>query len=589
MCGIAGVFERDRGRAVPPSLVATMVDAVRHRGPDDDGFFFADGVGLGMCRLSIIDVAGGKQPLCDESGQVVVMQNGEIYNYKELRASLIATGHRLATESDTEVIAHLYEESGLEFAAALNGMFAIALYDHTRRRLVLARDRLGKKPLFVHVSDERVVFGSEMKSLIGTHTFATSVDFAALHDYLSFNFVPPPRTMFNEIRHVAPGTLLVVEAGTVRELRFWELRPAVARPWGPSRLEELRALFLDSVALRLRADVPVGLYLSGGVDSSAIAWGIAEAHHGPTDAFAIGFSQAEFDETANAREVATALGLPLRVLRADDLLLSELPTVIRHTEQPHGDASFMPLLALAREASRSLKVVLTGEGADEIFGGYAWHRAAPYNTRDPWDAVRARFETNVVFRHDEKRVIERGALLAVGRERDSAELLREELGRAAGLDPIAQTLFVDTTLLLPGNNLVKADRMGMAFGLELRCPFLDYRLVEFAFTIPGPDRVRDGDGKWPLRQVVGPHLPAAAGRAKRMFGVPVRDWFRSSEHPLLNLLGDERPARLDEWIDGTAIARLLDEHRSGRADHTRKLRALLALAVWTREFSPGLG
>jgi asparagine synthase (glutamine-hydrolysing) len=566
-----------------------MVNAVRHRGPDDDGFFFADGVGLGMCRLSIIDVAGGKQPLCDESGDVVVVQNGEIYNYKELRASLIAKGHRLATGSDTEVIAHLYEDGGLEFAAKLNGMFAIALYDQKRQRLVLARDRLGKKPLFVHVDAERVVFGSEMKSLLGTRTFATSVDFTALHDYLSFNFVPLPQTMFSQIRHLAPGTLLVAEAGRVREQKFWELRPGATQPWGRDRREELRALFLDAVALRLRADVPVGLYLSGGVDSSAVAWGITEAHHGPTDAFAIGFSNPEFDETSAAREVASALGLPLHVLRADEALLSELPTVIRHTEQPHGDASFMPLLALAREASRSLKVVLTGEGADEIFGGYAWHAAEPYNTRDPWDTVRARFEANAVFRHDEKIALERGALLAAERDRDSSLAVRELLGRAAECDPIAQTLFVDTTLLLPGNNLVKADRMGMACGLELRCPFLDYRLVEFAFTIPGPERLHDGEGKRPLREIVAPHLPAAAARAKRIFGVPVRDWFRSSEHPLLRLLADERPPQLDEWIDQRGVARLLDEHRGGRADHTRKLRALLALAVWTREFAPGLG
>ena len=586
MCGIAGVFERDPRRPVDPAVVRTMVDAIRHRGPDDDGFYFADGLGMGMCRLSIIDVAGGKQPLCDESGNVVVMQNGEIYNYKELRASLIATGHRFTTDSDTEIIAHLYEEVGLDFAAALNGMFAIALYDRKRRRLVLARDRIGKKPLFVHVGAERVLFGSEMKSLLGTMAFATSIDLASLHDYLSFNFVPPPRTMFNEIRHLAPGALLVAEDGAVRERSFWDLRPAATRPWSADHREELRALFLDAVRLRLRADVPVGLYLSGGVDSSAVAWGISEAKHGPTDAFAIGFGSAEFDETANAREVASALGLPLHVLRADDSLLAELPRVIHHSEQPHGDASFLPLLALARETSRSLKVVLTGEGADEIFGGYTWHAAAPYNTRDPWGTVRERFEANAVFRHDEKAALERGTLAAAGSERDSAIVVRTQLDRAADLDPIAQTLFVDTTLLLPGNNLVKADRMGMAYGLELRCPFLDYRLVEFAFTIPGPDRVRDGEGKRPLREIVAPNLPAAAARAKRMFGVPLRDWFRSSDHPLLRLLADGRPARLDEWIEPRGIARLLEEHRGGARDHTRKLRALLALAVWTEEFGP---
>jgi asparagine synthase (glutamine-hydrolysing) len=588
VCGIAGVYEHDPRRPVAPAGIHRMVDAIRHRGPDDDGFFFADGVGLGMCRLSIIDVAGGKQPLCDESGDVVVMQNGEIYNYKELRAALADSGHRFTTESDTEVIAHLYEDKGPDFPASLNGMFAIVLFDRKRRRLVLARDRLGKKPLFVRVDAERVLFASEMKSLLGTDGFRTTVDLASLHDYLSFNFVPGPATIFSGIRQVAPGGTLVAEAGAVIERPYWELRAGPARPWDRARRDELRALFLDAVALRLRADVPVGLYLSGGVDSSAVAWAVAAAKHGPTDAFAIGFSSPEFDETPGATEVARALGLPLHVLRAGDELLSTLPDVIRHAEQPHGDASFLPMLALAREASRSLKVVLTGEGADETLGGYSWHAAAPYNTRDPWAVVRDRFESHAVFRHDDKIALERGALRRAGSERDSADVVRDQLGRARDADPLSQTLFVDTVLLLPGNNLVKADRMGMAHGLELRCPFLDYRLVELAFTIPGDDRVAGGVTKRPLRELLVGELPGAAARAKRMFGVPLRDWFRSSEHPLLRLLDEDRPRRMDEWIDPHGIERLREEHRSGVADHTRKLRALLALAVWTAEFGASL-
>jgi asparagine synthase (glutamine-hydrolysing) len=248
----------------------------------------------------------------------------------------------------------------------------------------------------------------------------------------------------------------------------------------------------------------------------------------------------------------------------------------------------MPMLALAREASRSLKVVLTGEGADETLGGYSWHADAPYNTRDPWAVVRERFESHAVFRHDDKLALERGALRRAGSERDSAEVVREQLGRARDADPLAQTLFVDTVLLLPGNNLVKADRMGMAHGLELRCPFLDYRLVELAFTIPGDERVAGGVTKRPLRELLAGELPGAAARAKRMFGVPLRDWFRSSEHPLLRLLDEDRPKRMDEWIDPRGIERLREEHRSGAADHTRKLRALLALAVWAAEFGASL-
>jgi asparagine synthase (glutamine-hydrolysing) len=588
VCGIAGVFEHDPRRRVEPEAIRRMVDLVRHRGPDGDGFFFDEGVGLGMCRLAIIDVAGGAQPLCDESGDVVVFQNGEIYNYRELRATLAVAGHRFATDSDTEVIAHLYEDRGADFPAALNGMFAIALFDRRRRRLVLSRDRLGKKPLFVRVDAAGVRFASELTSLLALAGPRPAVDLASLHDYLSFNFVPGTRTIFDGIRQIAPGATLVAESGRVSERTYWELRAGPTVAWTDARRDELRALFLDAVRLRLRADVPVGLYLSGGVDSSAVAWAVAAAKRGPTDAFAIGFADPEFDETPGATEVARSLGLPLHILRAGDELLSELPTVIRHAGQPHGDASFLPMLALAREASRSLKVVLTGEGADEILGGYTWHATAPYNTRDPWDQVRDRFDAHAVFGHEDKFALERDELRRIGRDRDSADVVRALLERARDADPIGQTLFVDTTLLLPGNNLVKADRMGMACGLELRCPFLDYRIVELAFTIPGDARVAAGVGKRPLRELLSGELPAAAARPKRMFGVPLRDWFRSSEHPLLRLLGGDRPRRLDEWIDPRGIERLLDEHRAGERDHTRKLRALLGLAVWVEEFGSRL-
>jgi asparagine synthase (glutamine-hydrolysing) len=583
VCGIAGIYERDAGHPVSAAVVRGMVDAVRYRGPDDDGFFGAPGIGLGMCRLSIIDVAGGHQPLCDESGDVTVIQNGEIYNYKELHAALVAKGHTLRTASDTEVIAHLYEDAGRDFAASLNGMFAIALYDRKRHRLVLARDRLGKKPLFVHDDGAHIAFASEITSLLGAGLFRPAVDLLALDQYLSFNFVPEPRTIFSEIRHLRPGSVLVADASGVTERPYWTLPTAATRHWDAATRDEFAALFRDAVALRLRADVPVGLYLSGGVDSSAVAWGVA-ANGARADAFAIGFDDPEFDETAGAREVAGALRLPLRAIRSGEDLLGELPAVIAHVQQPHGDASFMPMFVLAREASRSVKVVLTGEGADETLGGYGWHAGAPYNTRDEWRSVRERFESNAVFRREDKTALARGALARVTREHDPADAVRDVLARAPEADPLSQTLFVDTMLLLPGNNLVKADRMGMAHGLELRCPFLDHRLVEFAFSLPGPDRVRDGVGKHPLREMLAPHVPSAAARAKRMFGVPMRDWFRSSEHPLLRLLTADRPRVLDEWIDTAAVGRLLDEHRGGAADHTRKLRALLALAVWGERF-----
>ena len=587
VCGVAGVYELRPGHEPAGAVIGRMVDAIRHRGPDDDGFFTADGVALGMCRLSIIDVAGGHQPLCDESGQTVVMQNGEIYNYTELRAELVAKGHHLRTDSDTEVIAHLYEDDGLEFPKRLNGMFAIALFDRRHQRLVLVRDRLGKKPLFLYEDAERLLFASEIKGLLASGLVKTGVDRLALHDFLSFNFVPPPRTMFRAIRHLAPGTMLVAERGRLSERRFWELPAGPAEPWTHSRATEWLDLFEDAVSIRLRADVPVGLFLSGGVDSSAVAWAAGRAAHGPREAFTIGFDTPEFDETPGASATASELGLPLHVLRATDDLLDSWPDVIRAAEQPHGDASFMPMLSLARFARTRLKVVLTGEGADESLGGYAWHAAAPYNTTDPWPQVRARFEANAVFTHEEKLALYRGSLRSTGSARDSAALVAAQLQLAQDADPIAQTLFVDLSLLLPGNNLVKADRMGMACGLELRCPFMDYRLIELASTIPGPARVVDGIGKAPLRAALAPYLRAPANRPKRMFGVPLREWFRRSRHPRLAQLED-LPPLVAEWLDPAAVRRLLVQHRSGEFDHTRKLRAVLVVAMWADIFGSHL-
>jgi asparagine synthase (glutamine-hydrolysing) len=387
--------------------------------------------------------------------------------------------------------------------------------------------------------------------------------------------------MVEGIRHVPPATCVTIAEGRITERRFWRLSPdrAGAEDPGP----RIRALIEDSVALRLRADVPVGVYLSGGVDSSSTAWAVARKSGKAVRAFTIGFDALGFDETGEATKVANALGLPIEVLRSDADLLAELPAVMRYADQPHGDASFLPMLELARAARRHVKVVLSGEGADEIFGGYRWHASAPYNTRDRWDDVRERFEANAVFRHDEKRVLYGSRFPAEVASRDSAELVRDTLASAPELDPTNESLYVDLAVLLPGNNLVKADRMGMSCGLELRCPFMDYRLVELAFGIPGDRKIRDGVGKIPLREAMAEVLPdGAAWREKRMFAVPMTGWLRERMRPQLDaLLAGDAPVTGD-LLARDELRRLVDEHGSGRADHTRKLRALVALDAWAR-------
>lgn len=581
MCGIAGIIYRDPRQIVDNDLLVRMARTLAHRGPDDESIYSADGVGLAMRRLSIIDLAGGRQPLSEESGQILVMQNGEIYNYVELQQELRAAGHQLRTDSDTEVIAHLYEEDPQRFAERLNGMFALVVFDRRTRSVTLARDRFGKKPLYVHENSERVVFASELKALVDTGLVPRRLDPAALHDYLTFNFVPLPRTIVEGIRHIAPASCATIADGRITERRYWRLAPArvAADEAGP----RIRELLEDSVALRLRADVPVGVYLSGGVDSSSTAWAVAHRSGRSVRAFTIGFDAMGFDETAEATAVANALGLSIEVLRSDADLLADLPTVMRYADQPHGDASFLPMLELARAARRHVKVVLSGEGADEIFGGYRWHASAPYNTRDPWEDVRARVEMNAVFGHDDKRALYTSRVPAEIAARDSALLVRDTLATAPELDRANETLYVDLAVLLPGNNLVKADRMGMSCGLEIRCPFMDYRMVELAFGIPGDQKIQNGVGKIPLRQAMAGVLPdGAAWREKRMFAVPMTDWLRSRMDAQLDALVRGDAPVTGELLAVEELRRLADEHRSGRADHTRKLRALIALDAWAR-------
>lgn len=558
-----------------------MARTLAHRGPDDQSVYVADGVGLVMRRLSIIDVEGGKQPLTDESGRVVVMQNGEIYNYRELADDLRRAGHSFRSRSDTEVIAHLYEDDPVGFVRRLNGMFALVVLDRTTRTVVLARDRFGKKPLFIHHDEERVVFASELKTLLETGLVPDDMDPIALHDYLTFNFVPLPRTIVSGVRHVLPATVVTIIDGDITERHYWRLEPADVDP--DEMGDRIRDLLHDSVSLRLRADVPVGVYLSGGLDSSAVAWAVSDVSRQRVRAFTIGFDAAEFDETSAAAAVAKHLSLPLEVIHSEADLLADLPTVMYYADQPHGDASFLPMLVLARAARQHVKVVLTGEGADEIFGGYRWHGAAPYNTSDAWAVVRTRVESNAVFCHDEKLALYGPDFPPDAAARDSTEVVRHALESAPSLDPLNETLFVDLTVLLPGNNLVKADRMGMSCGLELRCPFLDYRLVELAFGIPGSAKVRNGLGKNPLRAAMAGYLPAeTVWREKRMFAVPMRDWLRRDDlGPLNALLSGDGPL-VGGILSRNEVRRLVTEHRSHHADHTRKLRALLALDVWAR-------
>ncbi|MHB1668864.1 MAG: asparagine synthase (glutamine-hydrolyzing) [Thiomonas sp.] len=625
MCGIYGYFDRS-GSSLAAQALAAMDASLVHRGPDDSGVFEAKGVAIGNRRLSIIDIAGGHQPFVSDDGKIALVQNGEIFNHVELRAELQRQGVRFHTDhSDTEVLLRLYEREGLDFLPRLNGMFAIAIFDARNPDLPtlhLVRDRIGVKPLFVQDDGSRALFGSEIKALLAAQPGKPTLDLPALQHYLAYNYVPPPFTLFAGVRHVMPGTVLSLTSTGSTTRRWWSLaeqQPAAQHfsAWQDNFL----ALLDDAVRLRLRADVPFGAFLSGGVDSSTVV-ALMARHMGapaagpspapppresrelgaarrslgrePVRSFCIGFPDPRFDESPFARDAAQRFGATHREQIVQPDMLDDWANVLWHCDQPHGDASFMPTLKVSELAVQDVKVVLTGDGGDELFAGYdkyAGFMADPALRGLPAaDFARQYVEHTGLFGAQARAALFqpwlRRKLADVDSVRDVAAPWFEQ---AAHFDRVNQMLFLDMMLLLPGNNLVKPDRMGMAVSLEARTPFLDWRMMEFAFRAEGGTKLHNGDKKHWFKRAVEPLIGAdLAHRKKQMFTVPIGDWFRDARkqwlHDLLfapNALG----ARL---FDMAQVRKLFDDHVSGGANHTRELRALAALELWARRFEPQL-
>ena len=620
MCGIAGELRLRSGARAQAERVRAMCDVMAHRGPDDFGEFVEAEVALGMRRLSIVDVAGGHQPIGNEDGSVQVVCNGEIYNSPSLRSGLLARGHRLRTSSDVEVIAHLYEEEGTAALARLDGMFAFALWDRRERRLVLGRDRVGIKPLYVAVRGEELLFGSEAKCLLAAGV-DPALDLQALHDYLTLGYVPGPASIFAGVRQLAPGHLLVAEpGGRVRTERYWELRGHVGRgaprsdaAWQAELLATLRA----AVESHLMSDVPLGVFLSGGLDSSTIVALMHELGVHPIRTFTIGFAEPTFDETDVARQVAARFGTEHHelVVRPDAATL--LPRLVRHFDEPFADSSAIPVWHLSELARRHVKVVLSGEGGDEMFAGYetyrAWRVASLYARLPRAIGGRALPElvrrlpvshARVSFDYKAKRFVAGAYLPPAAGHLWWKTVLAEDVkaalyanGTAAEVDPtvrlfeglyaesdgedLGRLQYIDAKLFLPADILVKVDRMSMAHSLEARVPFLDRAVVELARRVPARLRLRGLTTKYLLRRAMAGRLPAAVvdGR-KRGFNVPIPAWLtgelRDFTHDVL------APTRLRRQglFDPDAVGRLVAEHMTRRVDHSRAIWALLVLVVW---------
>ena len=620
MCGIAGLFHPDVPKPVEPARIRAMADTLAHRGPDGSGVWTAPGVGLGHRRLSIIDLEGGAQPMVSADRELAITYNGEIYNFREVRAELERLGHAFATQSDTEVILASWRQWGPSCLTRLNGMFALALYDAAEDALFLARDRLGVKPLYLAtLPDGALIFGSELKALLAHPRLRREPDARAVEDFLALGYVPDDACMVTGVTKLAAGHYLLVRRGRAvpAQVQWWDVdfsSPSTAK--ASVLEEELVERLREAVRSRMVADVPLGAFLSGGVDSSAVVAFMAEASRKAVETCAIGFDVADHDETRFAALVAErfATSHRTRTVASDDFSL--IDTLAEAFDEPFADASAMGTYRVSELAREKVKVALSGDGADEAFAGYRRYRLfsaeervrrlLPQGARGTLGAVGAvypkldwapqflRAKTTLVALGRSTEDAYADAVTATGlpvRSRlysshfrqilqgHRAETRYVEAMRAAPAgDPLSRAQYADLKIWLPGDILTKVDRASMAVGLEAREPLLDHRLVEFAARLPAKLRLRGGSGKWLLKKALGDRLPAEILHRRKMgFVTPVSAWFRGplageaaaiAHSPALAELG---------WLDAGAIAKVAADHRSGRAEHGRLLWQLLML------------
>jgi len=594
MCGIFGYFDRS-GANMPSDILQKMGETIRHRGPDDRGIFSAKGVGIGNQRLSIIDIEGGHQPFVSDDGMIAVVQNGEIFNYIELARDLAKDGFICKSHSDTEVLLRLYEREGINFVSRLNGMFSFAIYDQRKNELFLVRDRIGVKPLYIYDDGERLIFASEIKSILQAGVSA-EMNPQALDLFLSYNYVPPPTTFFKKIKHLMPGHILQANIKTAVTNCWWDLI-ALASEESRSEyqwVEEFNATLDDAVRLRMRSDVPYGAFLSGGVDSSSVVGVMARHSINPIKTYSIGFDDPLFDESQYALEAADRFSTDHYSEQVNLQMLDLWPLVTYHCDQPHGDVSFMPTYRVSQLASQDVKMVLTGDGGDELFAGYEKYQQFFSNpeVNGLCDAEFLQLYSRQIslFSEKDKKQIYQPALQREMRDYNAWGVMGTLLDRAGHMGRVNQALLIDMLLLLPGNNLVKPDRMAMAVSLETRTPFLDYRMMEFAFRIPGSMKLKNNETKYIFKKAVAPLIGEnLTYRKKQMFTVPIGEWLKTDLYKLMHDLLLSTRAKSRGLFDSDYINKMIKNHINGTVNYTREIRALMAIEIWFRIFIDGNG
>jgi len=621
VCGIAGMLAREDER-VEPSLIHTMCQTIVHRGPDDEGIYSNRHVGLGMRRLSIIDLSGGKQPIHNEDKSVWVVFNGEIYNFPELRRELEARGHQFYTHSDTEVIVHLYEEMGADCVTRLRGMFAIALYDERRQSLLLARDRIGKKPLYYALHGGRLYFGSEIKAILAAAPELADVNPEAILQFFYFGYIPDPNSAFQRIAKLPPGHLAEYKDGEVKVRQYWDVPAYGAYDPGSDEacLEEMEARLAEAVRIRLISDVSLGALLSGGVDSSIVVALMARASSGPVKTFSIGFGKEDFNEAECARAVAKRFGTDHQEFFVGPDIGGTLDWLTRMQEEPFGDSSMIPTFHVSRLARQHVTVALSGDGGDELFAGYERYAVSVkrrqfaqipswlghiYRThvypRLPSDARGAQLAWNMTLSPRDQYLDSISYLPMLGRARglfsddflervskgdDPLLQYQRYYDAAPAEDHLSRLLYLDTKTYLPADIMTKVDRMSMATSLEMRAPLLDHVFVEWVTSLPMKYKLRDGNRKFILKKLA-ERLgipPALVNRRKQGFALPLVHWIKDEfKSGLLQILNEPRTLQRG-YFRPEAIRSLIDEHLRGRRIHSGRIWMLLVLELWHRNF-----
>ncbi|MBN8704201.1 MAG: asparagine synthase (glutamine-hydrolyzing) [Bacteroidetes bacterium] len=587
MCGIFGYYSF-LGTEISKTQVQDMGNIISYRGPDGQGIYFGDGVALGNQRLAIIDIASGNQPFYSDDQSVVVVQNGEIFNHIELAKDLEGTEFECKTHSDTEVILRLYLKYGQDFIYMLNGMFAISIFDKNLGKVFLYRDRVGEKPLYFFQSNEMLIFGSEIKSILAAGV-PRKLDLKALDTYLSYNYVVPPFTLFQDIKHVMPGTYLEIDKSGIVTHDWWQISDNVDKNVSESDwVEKFNTTLDDAVRIRLRADVPFGAFLSGGVDSSTVVGLMSKHVKTPVQTFSIGFDDPKYDESPYAAQAASRFSTDHYCEIVKPNLLSLWDQAVYHCDQPHGDVSFMPTLKVAQLASKHVKMVLTGDGADELFGGYDKYKTLlSYEPMSDEEFEKRYIESVTLFNKSTKDYLYKDTIKEELKNFSSSEIFINLLNKHEGFDRINKVLFVDTSLLLSGNNLVKPDRMGMAVSIENRAPFLDFRVIELAFSMPGDIKIKENETKYIYKKAVeGLIGTELAYRKKQMFTVPIGEWLKTDLKNMVCELLLSETFKNRNLFDSQFVSKMYAEHCAGSANYTREIRALMSLEIWFRQFMP---